>query len=354
MNWQSSLYLARTIILKYVVRQTMLLAAILLSVPVGVWAGMDAWAYEDSYTTVAGILGAGQEVVIAHNNSSIEKSFVDAYSLKTGRLVWRRHMRAPLAQGMCISESKLYVPTVTDGTYSLHLKSGRILAHFTRENYDSPGGIACRSGLAIIAGGQDESVLIGAFRQPSFRLEWERSIPKSYIWALSAKGSNVEVLVSDIYRYHDIVLHDPRFEKLLIRVKDGKILSRTTATDLREGVPKTLPKPVQKGLTRLLKSEDSYMDRTRIEHLGNLWYVGRFQQDTVTALNGNTGKIVWSRGFPGVADIKICGKSLIVAALQVGDWGWKGMPSRANAPGKLVSLDAETGRVQWAVRVPVR
>lgn len=312
-------------------------------------------------THVAGLQADGREVRIAYNDHSMKSGFVEAYSLGSGRLIRRTRIKSPLAEGICTSGSTLYVLTLEDGTYGLDLKTGRIASHLIPKNYESPGRIACTSDLVVIAGGQDESVLIGAFHKTSLRPVWEHSIPKSYIWGLSEKNGNIEVLVSDIWRYDCLVLHEPRFTRWLLRGKDGAVLSRTRAGDPRDTIPKTLPISVRKALDRMLKRQDIYLSRTRIERLGNLWYVGRLQQAPVNsgkyrvfALNGDTGRIAWSRDFLGLTDIAVSGKSLIVAAMEVGDWGMWDTPARTAKHGWLVSLDAASGRVQWAVKVPVR
>jgi outer membrane protein assembly factor BamB len=162
--------------------------------------------------------------------------------------------------------------------------------------------------------------------------------------------------------------YDGSYKIATIRANDGKIISNKSLRkfgDLYHGDPMfgeddtyllgTLPVTI-KSFIRKMSGTLGYphwpMDRTRLEHSGNLWFIGKINHDvrkgTIFALDGKTGDTVWKREVPGLEEILVYKGKLVAASFMVDQYRL----SKSSAKNKLMALDEKTGKVFWTTVVP--
>ncbi|MHB1458710.1 MAG: outer membrane protein assembly factor BamB family protein [Armatimonadota bacterium] len=161
---------------------------------------------------------------------------------------------------------------------------------------------------------------------------------------------------------------DGSYRIVTVQASNGKIMKTKAVRDFKDMyygdplfgedntyLPGTLPATI-KSFIRKMSGTLGYphypMDRTRLEHNGNLWFVGKInretQKGTVFALDGVTGKTVWKRDLSGLEEILVYKGKVVAASFTAGQYG----PSTRSKKNKLVALDAKTGKVCWTTVVP--
>lgn len=342
---------------------------------------------------VADIAGTGNSVILTYNRDL--KGRIACFDINNGKIRWQRLKKQIIWANTLTSGSLVYISSDS----ILDLKDGSIRKQFSYS--ESPEKVAFSRDLIVTSSTLDYTdQLLVAYEKTHFRKVWKSRLKSCRIVKIIPRGSQFDVLTvaplyfpakkeSDYqegvaYASVDAFISYPRsqaaaddvsekspydgsYRIIAIRASDGKIIQSKAVKnfgDLYHGdpmfgeddtyLPGTLPATI-KSFIRKMSGTLGYshypMDRTRLEHNGNLWFVGKInretQKGTVFALDGETGKTVWKRDVPGLEEILLHKGKLVAASFM----RYQYEPTKSSKKNKLVALDAKTGKVCWSTVV---
>lgn len=342
---------------------------------------------------VADIAGVKDALILTYNHDF--KGRIACFDINNGNIRWNRRIKRSIWTNTITSASLVFIPN----EFILDIKDGSIRKQFT--NIESPECAAFTSDLFLTSrkiGSVDQ--LLVAYDTARFREVWQSRLKSCRIVKIISRGSQFDVLtvaplqllVKSSYREagvayagaatsirygdsqvaavdaHEKSPYDGSYRIATIQANDGKIISNKSLRkfgDLYHGdpmfgeedtyLPGTLPATI-KSFIRKMSGTLGYphwpMDRTRLEHSGNLWFIGKInhetQKGTVFALDGDTGKMVWKRDVPGLEEILVHKGKLVAASFMK----YQYEPTKSSKKNKLLALDAKTGKVCWTTAVP--
>jgi len=237
------------------------------------------------------------------------------------------------------------VPTLNDGIYVLSSRDGRTRAQLRKGTVNPEPQLACTANRLVVSEETGNwTVRLTAYDTKTLRVVWTRSFSHRHLWRLAAKRDGFVATLSEPFGPGQ---QPARFETVSLAATDGQVVGRGLIRD-RTGSAITsaaLPGRLDKWLASVSRQDGTFRPPTRTERRPGIWFVG------VLGSGGSPGKlyalrrsgaIVWTRTVSRLSDIVLCDGRLVAAALdQPATVG----PSTA---GRLLALDARTGRLIWS------
>jgi len=302
-----------------------------------------------SYAVLPGVLqpvGMKGSLVVAQRGQ--RDSCVAGVDAETGGSLWRTHLPRVLLNGeLCAADNVVCAPAFYDGVYLLDAGNGALKAHLQTGHDDFAPKVCCGSGRILV--GNNEShwrQILVAYDAEEGRELWRTSLARCYLWEAASRGNTFVLLASNPFGPGPPT-PTTRWTQVTLKADSGRVVSRAAASKPAslDIIPDTLPPPVSEWLTGLLRRKGGvFLARTRIERLGDTWFVGNLPDKTapskVFAVQGSTGKVVWQRSVPGLGAIALLDDRLIAAGDRTKE-----------TSSRLQALDARTGRFLWALQL---
>ena len=291
------------------------------------------------------LLQADSGVVATY--TELHRSWVALYSAGTGSLRWRRYLPDVLLVGHPVAcGDAVCVPTASAGVYVLGVRNGEVRAHLETGADGYASVVACSpTRILVVDNRSDWTSRFTAFDTTSLEPAWRQSLLRSHVWEAHVLGDAFELVLSQPYDPGD-PNRERHYERVRLRIDDGEVASRNPirAPASYDMVPETLPGPVRRWLTELLRRKGGVLlARTQLLQIGKLWFVGNLEDKTAPAkvyAVRDTGQVVWQRRVPGLAAILLHDRELIAASYGAG-----------RETRRLVALRADTGQPLWDAKL---